>query len=156
MSPFAIFAIVLTIGYIIYYGVTISRDLTMKSGQEESNEETIETDMFSQTEAPETVKSVGDGFQIGEGPVHQPDPQPDVISLDGDGNVEAAGLDNVLSSELLRRVGEVVEEMQDIDTDSRPEVDADTYAKQMESRHGFDVTAPEEPDNDGDVREQRI
>ena len=27
MSPFAIFAIVLTIAYIIYYGVTISRDL---------------------------------------------------------------------------------------------------------------------------------
>ena len=39
MSPFAIFAIVLTIAYIIYYGVNISRDLYGKKGQENETEE---------------------------------------------------------------------------------------------------------------------
>jgi hypothetical protein len=72
MSPFVIFAIVLTLAYIIYYGVMISRDLTMKSGQEETNEDTIEVDAFAQTEEPESVKSVGDGFQVGNGPVYNP------------------------------------------------------------------------------------
>ena len=58
MSPFAIFTIVLTLAYVIYYGVMISRDLTKNPGQEEAQEETIEVDTFAQAEEPETVKSV--------------------------------------------------------------------------------------------------
>lgn len=139
MSPFAIFAIVLTLAYIIYYGVMISRDLTMKPGKEETGEEEIPVDAFSQTETPTTVKSVGDGYQIGDGPVRQPEPLPDVISLDSDGNVTAEGMQDVMSSELSRRVGEAVEEMEDIDVESQPEYDQDTYGKMMEKRHGFNV-----------------
>ncbi len=137
MSPFAIFAIILTLAYIIYYGVIISRDLTMKPGQEESNEETIDVDVFAQSEKPEAVKSVGDGFQIGDGPVYQPESEAQVISLDSDGNVAEEGLDNVLNSELSRRVGEAVEEMEDIDVDSQPQVDEETYAKMMANKHGL-------------------
>lgn len=144
MSPFAIFAIVLTIAYFIYYGVMISRDLTRKPGQEETQEETIEVDSFSQVEEPETVKSVGDGFQVGDGPVYQPEPLPDVISLDSDGNVAAEGLSNVLSSELSKRVGECIEEFEDILPDSQPKLDAETYAKQMEKQHGFDIDEPQD------------
>ena len=144
MSPFAIFAVVLTLAYIIYYGVMISRDLTKKPVQETTNEENIDVDMFAQDEKPEAVKSVGDGFQIGDGPVYQSEQEPGVISLDSDGNVKEEGLNNVLSSELSRRVGEVVEDMDDIAVDSEPQVDAVTYAKQMEKRHGFSVDEPEE------------
>src|SRR5574344_1074000 len=113
MSPFVIFAIVLTLAYIIYYGVMISRDLTMKSGQEETNEDTIEVDAFAQTEEPESVKSVGDGFQVGNGPVYKPEPDSEVISLDSEGNVKQEGLINVLNSELSQKVGESVEAMED-------------------------------------------
>src|SRR5574344_250454 len=144
MSPFAIFAIVLTLAYVIYYGVMISRDLTKKPSQEETQEETIEVDTFAQAEEPETVKAVGDGFQVGDGPIYQPEPQPDVISLDSDGNVEAEGLSNVLSSEMTKRVGEAVEEMNDIDPDSQPQVDAITYAKQMAAQHGFEIDEPQD------------
>lgn len=108
MSPFVIFAIVLTIAYIIYYGVMISRDLTMKPCQEETNEETIEVDAFAQTEEPEPVKSVGDGFQVGDGPVYQPEPEPEVISLDSEGNVKEEGIINVLDSEFAQKVGEAL------------------------------------------------
>ena len=76
MSPFAIFAIVLTLAYVIYYGVMISRDLTKKPSQEETQEETIEVDTFAQAEEPETVKSVGDGFQVGDGPSINPSHSP--------------------------------------------------------------------------------
>ena len=144
MSPFAIFTIVLTLAYVIYYGVMISRDLTKNPGQEEAQEETIEVDTFAQAEEPENVKSVGDGFQVGDGPIYQPEPQPDVISLNSEGNVEAEGLSNVLSSEMTKRVGEAVEEMDDIDPDSQPQVDAKTYAKQMAAQHGFEIDEPQD------------
>ena len=127
----------------------ISRDLTQKPVQETTNEENIDVDMFAQDEKPEAVKSVGDGFQIGDGPVYQSEQEPGVISLDSDGNVKEEGLNNVLSSELSRRVGEVVEDTDDIAVDSEPQVDADTYAKQMEKRHGFSVDEPEESAEQG-------
>ena len=149
MSPFAIFAIVLTLAYIIYYGVMISRDLTRKPGQETTDEESIEVEDFAQTDQPVKVSSVGDGFQIGDRPAYQPEPPVgSVVTLDDDGNVSEEGLDNVMSSEMQRRIGEAVEEMEDIEVDSQPEVDADTYAKTMESRHGFNINETDgEQDN---------
>ncbi len=65
MSPFAIFAIVLTIAYIIYYGVNISRDLYGKKGQENETEETFDVSAMSGIEEPIPVIEDGDGFIIG-------------------------------------------------------------------------------------------
>lgn len=65
MSPFAIFAIVLTIAYIIYYGVTISRDLYGKKGQENESEEVFDVSKMSEIEKPTPVTEDGDSFIIG-------------------------------------------------------------------------------------------
>lgn len=65
MSPFAIFAIVLTIAYIIYYGVTISRDLYGKKGQETETEEIFDMSNMSKIEEPIPVTEDGEGFVIG-------------------------------------------------------------------------------------------
>lgn len=65
MSPFAIFAILLTIAYIIYYGVNISRDLYGKKGQENETEETFDVSNMSEIEAPIPVTEDGDGFIMG-------------------------------------------------------------------------------------------
>ena len=65
MSPFAIFAIVLTIAYIIYYGVTISRDLYGKKGQESETDEIFGVGKMSEIEEPIPVTEEGDGFVIG-------------------------------------------------------------------------------------------
>jgi len=65
MSPFAIFAIVLTIIYIIYYGVNISRDLYGKKGQENETEEIFDVSNMSEVEEPIPVTEDGDGFIIG-------------------------------------------------------------------------------------------
>ncbi len=65
MSPFAIFAIVLTIAYIIYYGVNISRDLYGKKGQESETEEIFDMGTMSEIEEPIPVTEDGDSFIIG-------------------------------------------------------------------------------------------
>jgi hypothetical protein len=65
MSPFAIFAIVLTIAYIIYYGVNISRDLYGKKGQENETEEIFDVSNMPKIEEPIPVTEDGDGFVIG-------------------------------------------------------------------------------------------
>lgn len=65
MSPFVIFAIVLTIAYIIYYGVNISRDLYGKKGQENETEEIFDVSTMPKMEEPIPVTEDGDGFVIG-------------------------------------------------------------------------------------------
>lgn len=65
MSLFAIFAIVLTIAYIIYYGVNFSRDLYGKKGQENEIEEIFDMGSMSEIEKPISVTEDGDSFIIG-------------------------------------------------------------------------------------------
>lgn len=65
MSPFTLFAIVLTIAYIIYYGVNISRDLYGKKGQENETEEIFDVSNMAEIEEPIPVREDGDGFVIG-------------------------------------------------------------------------------------------
>ena len=138
MTPFAIFAIVLTFVYIIYYGFAISRDLTRKAIQEETNEESIEVDVFVQREKPEIVKSVGDGFQVGDRQVYQPEPLPDVICLDGDGKTKAQGIDAVLDCEhLYHKAEETKESCENIHVEYEVKFISDEYARRMESHQMF-------------------
>lgn len=65
MSPFAIFAIVLTIAYIIYYGVTISRDLYGKKGQDNETEEIFDMGNTPEIEEATLVTETGDSFFVG-------------------------------------------------------------------------------------------
>ena len=65
MSPFAIFAIVLTIGYIFYFGIVIAHDLYGKKGQENTNEEHFDVTSMQDTEESTQVDEDGDSFRIG-------------------------------------------------------------------------------------------
>ena len=65
MSPFAIFAIVLTIGYIFYFGIVIAHDLYGKKGQENTNEEHFDVSSMQDTEESTQVDEDGDSFRIG-------------------------------------------------------------------------------------------
>ena len=57
MSPFIIFAIVLTIAYVLYYATIITMDLNAKSKKEGEHEETISASDTKDAEeyAPQTV-----------------------------------------------------------------------------------------------------
>jgi len=64
MSPFMIFALVLTIAYAIYYAVVIAKDLQGKKGRTNSTEEVFDLDGMEEEESVE-VSEAGDGFQVG-------------------------------------------------------------------------------------------
>lgn len=68
MRAFWVFAICLTVAYIIYYAVTIVRDLYGKPGEKKSNEETFEVASLDD-DPEETGVSVAEsetGFSIGD------------------------------------------------------------------------------------------
>ena len=64
MSPFMIFALVLTIAYAIYYAVVIAKDLQGKKGRTNSTEEVFDLEDMEDEESVE-VSEAGDGFQVG-------------------------------------------------------------------------------------------
>lgn len=64
MSPFMIFALVLTIAYLIYYGVIIARDLQGKKGRTASTEEVFDLEGM-ESEEPVEVRETGGSFHIG-------------------------------------------------------------------------------------------
>lgn len=64
MSPFVIFAISLTIAYVIYYGVMITRDLYGKKEENKSNEEVFDVSSITEEEAAVAVNESDGGFSI--------------------------------------------------------------------------------------------
>ena len=64
MSPFLIFAISLTIAYVIYYAVMITRDLYGKKEENKSNEEVFDVSSITEEEAAVAVNESDGGFSI--------------------------------------------------------------------------------------------
>ena len=64
MSPFVIFAISLTIVYVIYYAVMITRDLYGKKEENKSNEEVFDVSNITEEEAAVAVNESDGGFSI--------------------------------------------------------------------------------------------
>lgn len=65
MSPFFIFAIVLTVAYLIYYTVVILHDLYGKNGEKKSEEEIFEIDPSEEPEESVEVSESEMGFSVG-------------------------------------------------------------------------------------------
>ena len=64
MNPFVIFAISLTIAYVIYYAVMITRDLYGKKEENKSNEEVFDVSSITEEEAAVAVNESDGGFSI--------------------------------------------------------------------------------------------
>jgi Lhr-like helicase len=64
MSPFLIFAIVLTVAYVIYYSVMITRDLYGKKDEVKTNEEVF--DVSELEEEAVTVTESENGFSVAD------------------------------------------------------------------------------------------
>ena len=64
MSPFLIFTISLTIAYVIYYAVMITRDLYGKKEENKSNEEVFDVSSITEEEAAVAVNESDGGFSI--------------------------------------------------------------------------------------------
>ena len=64
MSPFMIFALVLTIAYAIYYTVVIAKDLQGKKEHTNSTEEVFDLEGMEEEESVQVSES-GDSFHVG-------------------------------------------------------------------------------------------
>ena len=64
MSPFVIFAISLTIAYVIYYAVMITRDLYGKKEENKSNEEVFDVSSITEEDVAIAVNESDGGFSI--------------------------------------------------------------------------------------------
>jgi uncharacterized protein YwqG len=82
MSPFAIFAIVLTIGYVFYFGIVIAHDLYGKKGQENTNEEHFDVSSMQDTEESTQVDEDGDSFHIGNESTSENSPNKEINNTD--------------------------------------------------------------------------
>ena len=65
MSSYFIFALVLTVLYIVYYAVNITRDLYGKKGTEKTDEEVFDLGPMDATEESVEVSENETGFSIG-------------------------------------------------------------------------------------------
>ena len=68
-----IFALVLTIAYVLYYAVVIAKDLQGKKGRTNSTEEVFDLEGMEEEESVE-VSEAGDSFQVGNTEERQPEP----------------------------------------------------------------------------------
>lgn len=66
MTPYVIFAIVLTIAYIIYYGYNISKDLYGKKNEKDTSVEEFDVSGMRDEVVATPVRESGDGFSLGE------------------------------------------------------------------------------------------
>ena len=73
MSPFMIFALVLTIAYAIYYAVVIAKDLQGKKGRTHSTEEVFDLAGMEEEESVQVSES-GDSFHVGDSENRPTDP----------------------------------------------------------------------------------
>lgn len=68
-----IFALVLTIAYVLYYAVVVAKDLQGKKGIVNSTEEVFDLDDMEKEESVE-VSETADSFQVGNTGEKQPEP----------------------------------------------------------------------------------
>lgn len=79
MTPYAIFAIALTIAYIIYYGYNISKDIYGKKGEDKDSVEEFEVGPVSGGEeiVATPVREMDGGFTLGDSAILHAD-APDI------------------------------------------------------------------------------
>lgn len=82
MTPYAIFVVVLTMAYIIYYGYHISKDLYGKKEQPESVAEEFDFGGMAEGVVPTPVRETGDGFSLGDNPGQRAGTEPPVAADD--------------------------------------------------------------------------
>lgn len=102
MTPYAIFVIVLTIAYIIYYGYNISKDLYGKRNENLNTEEVFDIESMSDEVVATPVREIDGGFSFGDtvsdtqedevsAPKSQPDKYDEMKSQMEDADVQSEG-----------------------------------------------------------------
>ncbi len=112
MSTFAVFATILTIGYIIYYGFTISRDIIASKKAERNEAETFEVEPVDQPQ-PTAVCETGDGFSIAPKQIEETSQIEEPSQTEVIPPIENNGLDTNSESQAESKADELVEKVKE-------------------------------------------
>lgn len=116
MSPFVIFVIVLTVAYIIYFGVTITNDLYGKKNQVKTNEDFFDVSSMNEPNQAIEVNEAEGGFQIGN--------EEKVNNKEASASISSTPMEESLNPILAeKKICEMVEKMEDIDEESSSAMD---------------------------------
>ncbi len=130
MSAFAIFVLVLTVLYAIYYSVIIMQDLYGKKDAPKSDEEEIDIGQMQESEEPTSVSEDSNGFRIGNDDEQQE--QPGITFID---NEEDAERYQEQEENERRRASEecarLEDALEDIDVDSTGATEADVMIQML-------------------------
>lgn len=111
MSPFVIFVIVLTVAYIIYFGVTITNDLYGKKNQVKTNEDFFDVSSMNEPNQVIEVNEAEDGFRIGN--------EEKVNSKEAGTSISSTPMEESPNPALAeKRISQMVEKMEDVDEKS--------------------------------------
>ena len=132
MSAFAIFVLVVTVIYAIYYSVIITQDVYGKKDAPEAKEEEIDiSQMKTDAEEPTTVSESEDGFRIGD---QQDDDAEDSGLTFIDNEDDAARYQEKVKNE-MRSAKEVCADiagiLPDVEVDSTGAVEPETLADML-------------------------
>lgn len=140
MSPFAIFATVLTVAYVIYYAFIITKDLYGFKDQPKNDAETFDVSNLADEDGPIEVSEHPDDFSSRDDENYT-----EVLSDDGlhiyEPNGHAQEQEEVpveekkekLTSEQLNQ--EYTEELEDIDVESSFSLDSNEFKDYLNQKH---------------------
>ena len=140
MSPFAIFATVLTVAYVIYYAFIITKDLYGIKDQSKNDAETFDVSNLAEEDGPIEVSEHPDDFAS-----RDDEDYTEVLSDDGlhifepNGHVQeqedapAEEKKEKLTSEQLNQ--EHTEELEEIDVESSFSLDSNEFKDYLNQKH---------------------
>ena len=145
MSPFIIFAIVLTIAYVLYYATIITMDLNAKSKKEGELEETIsaaESKDIDEEYTPQTVveNTETGGFSFMEAPENKEENAPEEERSN-----EEDGYNDVLSNASESELNQEFENEQEIQEGTSDEPEASNTSETAVEKPSVDEIPEEDP-----------
>ena len=132
MSAFAIFVLVLTVIYVIYYSAIIMQDLYAKKDAPKTEEEDFDVSQMQNQEEPISITEDSNGFHLNGDTTEEQEEPSSVTWIENDDDA------NKYQEKIKKEHTSVEEEcqrlqdsMEDVDVDSTGETDADVMGNML-------------------------
>ena len=132
MSAFAIFVLVLTVIYVIYYSAIIMQDLYAKKDAPKTEEEDFDVSQMQNQEEPISITEDSNGFHLNDDTTEEQEEPSSVTWIENDDDA------NKYQEKIKKEHTSVEEEcqrlqdsMEDVDVDSTGETEADVMVNML-------------------------
>jgi len=133
MSAFAIFVLVLTVIYVIYYSVVIMQDLYAKKDAPKSEEEDFDVSQMDNPEEPISILEETNGFRLNGDSVEDSEEPSNITFIENDD--DANKYQEKIQKERRTTVEEECQRLQDsmepVDVDSTGETEPDVMVNML-------------------------